>query len=432
VKGSALDSNTSGEPAPLSRLMMSSFVAGLMLLPFSTPAGAGSFVVSFGLPFLAVTATLYGGARILDLRVPARNILPAVTALLLVAALVIGTINSPARLQSAARLVPNTLGGVLFLYVLSGFFRERVPGRDAYTRLVDLYIASAAIVAFYFILVFIRGVAQVGLAGVFVDRVVGGVISLPWGATNVIASTLLLPAMLTYGRRGWWPMLSRALMIACIVLTLSRGAGGALLAGMFILLLIHAQTRRQVLRDLLIGFVLALGVDLWSGGLISEQVLQAIVDRLESPDVRTFGLRASYWAYFLGILRENLLFGVGYYASIPVYGEGGHSLLLTTLVERGIIGAALSSVILLVAGHVAVRNWLRADTPDARLATAVFIAGSAASLLHLLIEDANVTQQYMIYSWIALALPFLFMHQFRPAPAPAPRPPAGAFVAAQR
>ena len=34
-------------------------------------------------------------------------------------------------------------------------------------------------------------------------------------------------------------------------------------------------------------------------------------------------------------------------------------------------------------------------------------AGGIASLVHLMVEDANFTQQYIIYSWVFLAIIFL-------------------------
>jgi uncharacterized membrane protein len=90
--------------------------------------------------------------------------------------------------------------------------------------------------------------------------------------------------------------------------------------------------------------------------------------------------------------------------------------------------------VLALAAWRALVGRLRARDRADRLLFASILSGGAAALIHLMVEDANLTHQYIVYSWIALALPLAAWWErverstMRPlarvttAPEPAPAP----------
>jgi O-antigen ligase len=409
------------------------FFAGMALLGFSTAAGEGSAVVSFGLPFLAVAAALYVAVRLRTTAVD-RTVVPhAIAGLCLASALVLATAIAPVPRESVARLIPNLLGFVLFGFVLSPFYAPRAE--DRYRSLSWVLVLTGGIIGTYFVTRFVLAVAKIGLGAVLVDRVTGGVYSLPWGATNVVASTLILPVFLTFylanpaavpsARARALVVVLRLVMMGAVFAAVSRGANVSMIVGMVALLaVLRGRPRRQLLLFFgAFGVVLA-GIDAWTGGAITSAATSGFFSRFQAADVGNLNGRTDIWQHFLGAFANSPLVGVGYFASLRMFGTTGHDLVLTTLVERGILGAALSVLVVLSAAGYWYAGLRRAQTAERRLFLGALGVGGACSMLHLMFEDANFTQQYMIMSWIALALPFLAWRadlQPRSLPASAPR-----------
>lgn len=389
------------------------FAAGMLLLPFSS--GTEVAVMSYGLPVLLIVGICY---IILQIRAPflaSAQQLPAFLGLLLILAISATSIYAPEPEASFARVVPNVIGFLVFLYLLSPFCG--LAGTvERFEAVAKVYVASAIVVAFYYLINFIGAVNEIGLAGVFLDRVTGGIISLPWGATNVVASVLLLPMLITFyfgvteeskKVRAYY-FIGRTAMVATILMTQSRGA---MLSGAFGLILLAmfftGRARRRLLVFVAITWTLWSLFDRWVNSIMAEtQVISEIVARFSGDDISTLNGRVGIWQQFAGEFTSSPLIGTGYYSTLYTIGSSGHNLILTSVIERGLIGMALSGAILLKAIECVIRGFLRADTEKSKLFFACLGAGGACSLLHLMVEDSNFTQQYIVYSWVALALVF--------------------------
>lgn len=388
------------------------FVIGLLLVPFST--GTEVAVMSYGLPALLVLNLCYIVMQIQTPVLSSRQQLPAGLGLLLIVAITATSLYAPEPQASFARVAPNIIGFLVFLYLLSPFYQgDRMGTR--FESVAKVYVASATIVAFYYLINFIGAVNEIGLAGVFLDRVTGGIISLPWGATNVVASVLLLPMLLTFyfgvteprkKVRAYY-FIARTAMVATILMTQSRGA---MLSGAFGLVLLalffKGRDRRRLLTFVAITWLLWTLFDRWVSSIMAEQVISEIVARFSGDDISSLNGRVEIWQQFATEFWNSPLIGSGYYSTLYTIGSSGHNLVLTTVIERGLIGLALSAGILLKAAEEVVRGFFRANTQNTRLFFACLGAGGAASMLHLMVEDANFTQQYIVYSWVALALVF--------------------------
>ena len=387
------------------------FLAGMCLLPFSS--GSTDGVVSLGLPLLALLALGHIAGVVGGTRPPSRNASASKLGFLLVVALTAATLYAPEHIPAVARLIPNVIGFFVFLFLLSGFETENVPD---FERAANAYIISATILAAYFLLTFLKAVAEVGIAGVFVDRITGGVFSLPWGASNVVASTLILPVFLTFyfsgERRASAPttfyFIARIILLLGIGVTISRGAIFATGIGFVVLSFVSkGKLRRQAVGFLVFLAVAGVVLDKWLGGVLSEQLVSAFLGRLQDADISDLNGRTELWDRFGEEFGKSPLLGIGYYGSLFYFESSGHDIVLTTLVERGVIGFALSSSILVKAAVTTIRAWRVPRHAHSRTFFGCMLAGGIASLVHLMVEDANFTQQYIIYSWVALALVFM-------------------------
>ena len=391
------------------------FVCGMLLLGFSTSPAQGFVVIAFGLPPLAVTAALYVALRLRDPMID-RIVVPfALAGISLVTGLALATLVSPTPVESFARFIPNLLGFFLFGYVLSPFYRASGSALERHEELAALLVVTGTLIGGYFLVRFVLAVSTIGFAAVIVDRVTGGVYSLPWGATNVVGSVLILPIFLSfYLSRIVGPsvrpilLAARLVMLAAVAVALSRAVNISIATGMLLLLFVlRGRPRRQLLVFAGLAALALAFADHVTGGVLSEQLLGAFVDRFQSSDTASLNGRSDIWVTFLGAFQESPLLGIGYYASLPTFDSSGHNFLLTSLIERGIVGFALSAVVLIASFRYWFRALQRARSLELRFFLTTLGVGGFSSLFHLMFEDANFTQPYMIMSWVALSLPFL-------------------------
>ena len=406
----------------IGRVLRALLLVGVVLMPFSTGAGAGSVVVAYGLaPLLLLTVLLLFGL-LLRPDVPRGVGDGWLAGTLLMFALAAGTVYAPRPLETLARSGPALLGFAAFAFVLSPFYPQPRSGSAVRLRaprsedLASLLVVAGAVLALYFLVHYAIAVATNGLLAVLLDRVTGGAMSLPWGSSNVVASCFLFPIFLTfYAARGevgrarrWMAIGARLLMMAGLVATVSRGAIGAMLLGLVFHLAIAGRGRRLGLAS---GFaavlLLAIGVDVAKGGAYSTQLADLVVSRFDASEVRELNGRTDHWVEFAELFATAPLLGTGYYGTMTVAGGTAHNLPLTTLAERGLLGTLCSVGVLLLAAWRALAGRLRARDRADRLLFASILSGGVAALIHLMVEDANLTHQYIVFSWLALALPLV-------------------------
>lgn len=399
----------------------------MLLLPFSSGAGAGSVVVAYGLPFLALAAVGFVLMQAADPRFQVRTLPYVVAGAMLAFALTVATTYAPSIVQSGARLVPNLIGYAVFLYLIDG---ELDPDHAYAARISAVYVWSAAVLSAYYLGHFLVELRRIGLLAVLWDRVTGGAASLPWGASNVVASCVIMPFFLTFflsdrarwRRSRWAYATARLLMMGTLLVTLSRGAILSVLVGLLgFAVAVGGKQRTRLLAGTAVAVVAILLADHLLHGIITHQFVGGFLSRFQDQDIRTLNSRTDKYGEFLRLFGRSPLLGTGYYGTIVAVGGTGHNIVLTTLAERGVLGFLFSGVILLLAAWQVVHGLARSRTRAERLLFLSLFVGGASSLLHLLFEDANFTHQYIIYSWVALALAFVAAEERRAGLGTAPR-----------
>jgi O-antigen ligase len=282
--------------------------------------------------------------------------------------------------------------------VLSPLYASAPGRRPTHESLADVCIVTGATIGIFFVVNFAGAVAAHGLPAVLLDRVTGGLSSLPWGASNVVASHLILPFFLTFAPNARAAGGRRAVYV-WIALTLVLGL-------VLLLLVLRGRARRRLAAFLLSGLLAVLVADYVTGAL-AEQFAAPALERFSGADIGDLNGRTTIWEQFLSAFAESPALGIGYYASTRALESTGHNFLLTTLVERGVVGFCLSALVLVTAAAAIVRTYRLSADPTLRAFTGCLAIGGGASCFHLLFEDANFTQPYIILSWVALALPEL-------------------------
>ncbi len=403
------------------------FVGGMALLPFSTGEGPDSVVVSFGLPPLALLGCAYWAVWCQRPALP-RAHLPAVCCgWALVASLTVSTLYSPDLIPSAARWVPNALGFCVFLYLLSpNLFRlARPASAPRFQVALVVLVTSAAVIGVYSTVTFLVAVGQVGFGAVIVTRYFGGVMALPWGVSNVVAGTLIYPLFFALYlaqdaalSRAHRVVLKGVALLLClaIALTLSRGAAIATASGALILgVLLDFRSRLKLVGTIALIAVTLVAVDYW---IVSQQQLsgglgQAFLERFQEQNIETLNSRTELWSEYAGLIGMAPFFGEGYYSSLFLHQSSPHNIVLSTLVQRGLIGFLMSAPIVV---YAAWQIGIELFVTQKRRRNQFFVyaaAGGVASMIHLMVEDAGFTQQYMVYSWVFLAVIFLARNELR-------------------
>jgi len=244
-----------------------------------------------------------------------------------------------------------------------------------------------------------------GLSAVLLERYVGGAASLPWGATNTIGACLMIPLLSLFAfteepMRFQW--LASILLVLAILSTCSR----TLLILLLLLFvgILFLEKRMALLK--IIGVVLALLV-LISRYLVeqdAEALSMLMASRTEMGELYTLNDRIHIWQLFWSKFSSNPFNGVGYYGSLDAFGFSGHNILLTTLVEGGLMG--LLPMLAFLVGmfiYVSCAGRGRVDRiPLLRLNRGALCFGIL--MLNLLVEDAQYTYAYIAYFWVFVAM----------------------------
>lgn len=382
-----------------------SFMTGCALLGLSSAPEDSLGVQSFGLPFLLLT--LFFGlpnvARLTNSARPVRILALIVTAFASVSWMVITCFWSAQPFPSLSRALINVLGLVLFI-----FFTLVAPGGSMpailLRRVVFGTTLATSICAAYYVGNLIGVLIEFGPAAVFVERFVGGLMSLPWGASNTIAAVLLLGVGVTLIHRNLYTPLTLwialLVQIAAVIFTLSRN-GSALMA-----LLVWLGTTRTEHRRILTWLVaVAFIVALVSATIVDAEAVTALLDdRLSGGEDLSNG-RVDQWAVMLGHVMSDPFGMVGYYGSIYTFELSAHNFLLNTLVEQGFPG------LLLAVAFVYQLFTLRPRTAgtNVRSNPLTYPKLWCVVALNLSFEDPNFTQPYIIVFWLVVASQVLFL-----------------------
>jgi len=379
---------------------------GLVLLPFSTSPGEGVVVISYGLPILAIAAlaTVYYFI-IRNIRFHERMKGVIWSSCIYISLLVAYSLFSPEIIPALGRSLPHVIGFLLFLFILSFSLEEEQFRTNILRKFVDALVLSGSILSVYYIANFAVMALTKSFAEVVVERYVGGLMSLPWGASNTIAATLVIPliaAMVSFRldeTRTWLKYCSVFLMVGAIFLTFSRTVIALLI---YLFLFQSVSTRQYRLLTLFLGLVLL------SGGIFFLSYREGfdliLLTRVEDlAALRNLMGRTDIWEEFIAYLRNNPFSPVGYYGSQYVFGYSGHNTLLTTMVEMGITGIVITLVFYLQLIRVSVKGIRQSFTVFKKI-NIVFFIGLTTIIFNLMNEDPNYTQQYVLYFWLYIGM----------------------------
>jgi len=408
-----------GPGIPLAQKVMLGLIGlGLVLMPFSTEPGPDSFVIPFGLPFLAIAALLaipFLITRFLRLKIYQVIILTLAFLRILWIGLTVTTVSSQ-TIASSARATVEFVGFLVFTYILSSVATNHDGRLMLYGRGLEILTLSGTILALYFLFSFFSAIESYGAIPVLLSRYTGGLMSLPWGASNTIASILIMPLFVAFGlayfgqgRTRFFFLLSALTMFTAVLVTQSRSGLASILAGIFLVLVIR-KTVRPIVG--IAGIAIAV---LSVGYMYGPDALEIVFDtRLGNiAELSTLNGRLDLWGVALDYYQTRPLDPIGYYSSQYVFGFSPHNLVITTLIEQGLPGLILIIALYFLGILTSLRSAFDPNNPNSGMA-AFFLCGLMTLFVDAQFEDAQFTYPFIIYFWFFLALLFLIRY-FSPA-----------------
>jgi O-antigen ligase len=393
------------------------FLISMYLLPFSTGTGAGSVVVTFAFPFLLLLFFFIAGSLIVRkerINYPDDLRLSLLFATVHVFAIFIASLMNQSLVLSFARSVFDFFGFAIFLYITSHASKSKNAAL-VYTKLSTIFVWSGAIMSAYFIVNFLLAVQQNSLDQVLLERENGGLMSLPWGASNTIAGCLMMPFFLALDRafntsslkfKGRSVMfLAMLLIMFAIIVTQSRNVIATLLLGIIFIGVLTKNIKPTLL------FLFAIVTVVASIAILSGQDLSSIFEARvgdQAQDVGGFNGRTTLWESSILYFVTHPFAPLGYFGMLGEMGFSGHNIFLTTLLERGILG--LVAYILFLVNNLGFSVKKIADKSlsfGVRRRMTLYLVAMLAMLLQLQFEDSNLTAQNIVYQWIFLALMYL-------------------------
>jgi O-antigen ligase len=402
----------------------------MCLLPFSTGTGAGSFVVTFAFPFLVLLFVFIIGsfiARKERINYPDDLKLAAFCALLRLFAIFIASLMNQSLILSFARSIFDFFGFAMFLYITSNASKSK-NAELVHNKISLIFVWSGVIMSIYFIVNFLLAVQQNSLDQVLLERENGGLMSLPWGASNTIAGCLMMPFFLALDRAFNMKLLKRnaritmlfsmLIIMFAIIVTQSRNVIFTLVLGM---IFIGGLTKNLKSTLAFIGLIIAVvaGIAIFSGQDLSSIFEARVGD--QAQDVGGFNGRTLLWEVSIARILAHPFAPLGYFGMLAEMGHTGHNVFLTTLIEQGIFGT-VAYILFLINNLVFCFKKIfdKSLSVAIRKRMTLYLIAMLSILLQLQFEDSNLTAQNIVYQWLFLSLMYVSAYCDVPATDPAP------------
>jgi O-antigen ligase len=377
-----------------------------LLLGFSTSPGDAVGVQSFGLPFLAIAACLVLPLTAGMLRLPVPRAIARLfgTGLALLAWMVITCSWAPEPAASFSRALLNV---VCFVTLLGAVTLNRTGGDPrAWVRTGHVVVTATGMIAAYYLANLAWVASEHGLEVVVLERFVGGLMSLPWGASNTVASVLLLGIGMTLLLRremnGRMFVFLLILQFLAVAMTFSRNGTATAL-----LILVLGGTLRE--KMFLIGSVVGIAVfSLFAGSAIvdSDAISQLMENRTTGGEEIT-NSRVFIWHDRLSDIIEKPWISTGYYSTVHVFEYSAHNFVLNTAVEQGLVGLLLA---MLLYGQLLFLT-SKVDKSD-KDTSMTFRMLWLAMAVNLSFEDPNFTQPFIVVFWLVVATQVLRLQSY--------------------
>lgn len=408
----------------INRLINFFFVVGLLLTPFSNISGRSSInlirdintpffsklpIISYGLPFLAIASfliviSILGKDTILQKQV-------FILYVFSVTSMLISLLFSPSLYPALFRFSTQLITKIISLYIASLNNYKLELREIILRRFYMVFITSGVFLSSYFIFNTILKVYQYGTAILITERGVGMLLSLPWGASNMISAILIMPLFVciayyhitTNNYQKYFIIISAVLIVSAILLTLSRTTITILILALFLYSILSRSLKLLVATAsfLFLSYVvIQLYID-------SSFIYDLYWHRLANTEELLQGNgRVEIWQKYIQYILSNSLIPIGYYGAIYKYKFSGHNFFLTTMVEQSLWGVIIAVSIYIWAIKLAFQRYREAIPPFKNFHLA-FLIGILAVFANLQFEDANFTQQFATYHWAYLG--FLFV-----------------------
>ena len=398
------------------------FLVSMCLLPFSTGGGKGSdsVVITFALPFLLLLSIfiVYNLTTAREKASYPNEIRFSIFyALLHVFSIFISSLMNQSLTAAFARSIFHLFGFTIFLYIVSNSSMSK-NATLVYNKISMILIFSGFLMSVYFIGNFVFAIQQNSLEQVLLERGNGGLLSLPWGASNTIAACLMMPFFLALDRIintryvkkiGIKSTVFMVFIIAvAILITQSRNVIVVLSIGLP-LIGIFTKNKKSVLVILMLIAAVVFAVVSFSGQDFDGIVAARIGDRAE--DVSGFNGRTFIWEESILYFSTHPLQPVGYFGMLDEIGHTAHNIFITTLIEQGALG--LIAYILFLFDNF-LFCFKKMSTQYLSLITKKRIVLYLVAMLSILVqyqfEDSNFTAPNIIYQWVFISLMYLSVY----------------------
>ncbi|WP_295619181.1 O-antigen ligase [Chamaesiphon sp. GL140_3_metabinner_50] len=330
---------------------------------------------------------------------------------------------------SFARSIFDFVGFAIFLYITSNSSISK-DATLAYNKISSLFILSGFLMSVYFIINFLLAVQQNSLDKVLLERENGGLMSLPWGASNTIAACLMMPFFSALDRlfnapaqaqaetqiqaqilvkkkkkKSNWMLVIMVTIVMAILITQSRNVTITLLLSTIV---IGGSTKNAKQTSIFVGLLAVIFLSITS---FYGQDLDTIFDARVgdgAADIGGFNGRTTLWVISIDYFFNHPLEPLGYFGMLGELGHTGHNIFLTTLVEQGIFG--LVAYILFTINNFTFclkKMATKSLSFVTKRRMVLYTIANFAILIQLQFEDSNLTAQNIVYQWVFLALMYL-------------------------
>ncbi len=397
------------------------FLISMCLLPFSTGKAGnnseGVGVITFALPVLILLfiSIVYNFITRRDnIRYPKDMRLPIFLAFIYVLAILLTSLANENIATAFARSIFHIFGFFIFLHITlnSAVASEAIL---VHKKITQIFVLSGFILSSYFIINFLIAVQGNSLEQVLLERENGGLLSLPWGASNTIAGCLTMTCYSALdqvfsiksikNKGSIINIFMMIIIILAIIITQSRNGIIALAVGLTLISLSTKNTKLLVVLAIFMALIFSAVIDF--SGQELEGVFSARVGD-QAADIAGFNGRTLIWDKAVAYFVAHPLRPLGYFGMMKELGNTGHNVFLTTLIEQGVFG--LTVYVLFLTNNFLFcikKTKIRHLSPTTRRKLIFYLIAMLALLLQLQFEDYNLTAQSIIYQWVFLALMYL-------------------------
>lgn len=306
---------------------------------------------------------------------------------------------------SSIRATSNLLGFMLYALLLLRD-RRQVTAAQSYiqSNLGLLALATTGVIlSLYYLTNTVVQTSFSSLESIIYSRFMGGVNSLSWGASNIVASVLLISvsaAVLLFNAIGGSGKILTVICVisAGILSTLSRNS----LICLTLIVIVYALVlgRRKLLW--IVGLIIFLSA---TGEFLRQQNLLDEIVESRTSDLRnvvSVGGRQEIWGHYVDKLVERPLGFNGLYSSLSEFGFSPHNWFLTTYWELGFVGVAVGLALIFLP---LIKIWKEQKRGNRRISRAGLLAICIALIIFLNVqsEDPQFSHQYIVSWWVWLA-----------------------------